>query len=718
MSKAKADTKTRVKPRRIRKVRVSMATRLAASVVVVSFVALVVATLVGLDAGKDLGEDIYEDRLTASESVAAFDIAAQLQSTSRITTALSASPQAVVALDEFNSALGELDSELPEEIDLDDLIKAYQEQYIDPLKDVGRNVQIRSIVSDNEAANYLQSKYALNLGVVKQPAFLDDAGDGTRWSEVHSTIHPVYREVVEQLDLLDLYLIEPTQGRIVYSVSKRPDLGTALNLGPFSGSVLANTVDQVIENPEDGAVVSDLAFYNAAPGTPVGIVASPVMDGDRLAGVLALMYDGFLFTDILTDEGIVAEGDDTVEPDTYLVGSDATTRSDPQPFIDDPQKFLDESEEFGVLSSSQRNTIEALGTTVLTQPAVDATFNAAEDGNTGVEQRSSVTGQSVYSIVAPVPFEGVTWYVVSELDTAVAEDGLDDFQNILVVGAAIFIVIIAFFAVAWANSMMRPVRAISERLGSTSEDRGDFDIAENSPIELQNLASSFESMSETLDEQQVNLALARESRLLAMRRMLPSAVAERIASGDLQTLDEVAPVSVVVLVVLGLNDLVHSDGDSTDRDLIDQMHSELDELAEQHGLDRIKVVGDAYFAAVGHDRPFIDHAPRAIGFAADAHHLLRDLSADSPADLDVAVGIATGPVTVGMTGGARLIYDVWGNTVTIAHNLARRAPRGEILMTARTRELLPDGLGSTLAPDTGGDSELWILATETIGDLT
>lgn len=694
-----------------------MATRLAASVVVVSFVALVIATFVGLDAGRDLGEDIYEERLTSSKSVGAFDVAAQLQSTSRITGALSASPQAVIALDEFSSALDELDVALPEDIDIDNLIEAYQDQYIDVLKDAGRNVQIRGIVSDNAAATYLQSKYALDLGVVKQPAFLDDAGDGTQWSEVHSAIHPVYRDVVEQLDLLDLYLIEPTQGRVVYSVAKRPDLGTALNLGPFSGSVLANTVDQVIENPEDGTVVSDLAFYNAVPGSPVGIVASPVMDGDRLAGVLALMYDGLIFTDILADDAIVAE-DVPQESDTYLVGSDATTRSDPQPFIDNPQKFLDESQEFGVLSSSQRETIEALGTTVLTQPVVDATFNAAEDGDTGIERRSSVTGQSVYSTVTPVPFEGVTWFVISELDTAEAEGGLEDFQNILIVGASIFTVIIAFFAVAWANSMMRPVRAISERLGSTSEDRSEYDIAENSPIELKNLASSFESMSETLDRQQVSLALAREGRLRAMRRMLPQAVAERIASGDLQTLDEVTPVSVVVLVVLGLNDLVHPDSDSSDRDLIDRMHSELDELADQHGLDRIKVVGDAYFAAVGHDRPYIDNAPRAVGFAADAHHLLRDLSADSPADLDVAVGIDTGPVTVGMTGGSRLIYDVWGNTVTIAHNLARRAPRGEILMTTRTRELLPEGLGATLASEPDDDTQLWSVTTATVENLT
>jgi len=689
-----------------------MATRLAASVVVVSFSALVLATIVGLNAGRSLGEDIYEDRLISLESSGAFDVAAQLRSTTNIATALAASPQAVVALDEFKSALGELDGELPEPVDLDALIESYQEQYITPLEDAGRTAQIRSIVSEDATATYLQYQYAIDLGVIKQPSFLDDAGDGSQWSEVHKTVHPVYRGVVDQLELLDLYLIEPTSGRIVYSVSKRPDLGTALNLGPFSGSVLANTVDRVINNPQDGTVISDLSFYNAVPQTPVGVVASPVMDGDRLVGVLALMYDGLVFTDILTADGNWEQAGFPETGDTYLVGADATTRSDPRPFIEDEQLYLGESQEFGILSDSERATIEAVGTTVLTQPVVDSTFTAAEEGSSSISTRVSLTGKPVYGLVDQVPIEGVTWYVVSEVGTAAAESGLDDFQNILVVGASIFIVAIAFFAVTWANTMMRPVRAISERLGSNNEERGEFDVAEKSPIELQNLASSFESMSETLDRQQVNLALARESRLQVMRRMLPSAVAERIAAGDLQTLDEVAQASVAVLVVLGLNDLVRAD--SSDRDLIDQMHSELDELAEQHGLDRIKVVGDAYFAACGHDRPYIDHAPRAIAFAADAHHVLRDLSAESHVDLDVAVGIDTGPVTVGMTGGARLMYDVWGPPVSVAHNLARRAARGEVLMTSQTRDLLPKDVATTLVSGSGSDAELWSVSSATV----
>lgn len=721
MTEAEADTlkNERGKNSRYRVVRLSMATRLAAALVIVSFIALAVATIVGLNTGKQLGRDIYENRLTGLQSTGATNVAAQLNSTARMATSLAASPQAVVALDEFDAALSTLDG-LPEadlEIDVDRLIEHYEERFIDPLQDHGRDLQVPDLVEDESAPLYLQYKYAVDIGVLDEPVLVDDADDGSRWSEVHAVVHPVYRDVVDELELLDLYLVEPTDFRVVYSVGKGPDLASSLKVGPFSGTVLANTVKRVINDPSAGVAVSDLSFYAGVPDTPVGVVASPVMDGDRLAGVLALMYDGLVFTDILTAEGDWDEAGYPETADTYLIGDDATTRSDPRLFIEDPKAYLDASQESGLLSEDERAVIEAAGTTVLTQPVIDATFDAGEDGDDEVALRSSLTGVDVASVIAPVPSDDVTWYVAAEVSIESAEEESNDFRNVLIVGVAIFIVIITFFAVAWANRIMSPVRMISERLGSAGRHQDTLDIPERSPVELQNLASSFESMAATLDQQQVQLALVREERLQAMRKMLPVAVAEQIAAGDLQTIDEVPHATVVVLVVLGLGDLVRADSNGTDREAVDELHAELDELAVQHGLDRVKVVGDAYFAACGHDRPYIDHAPRAVAFAADAHDVIRDLSIDTPADLDVAVGIHTGAVTVGMTGGTRLVYDVWGQTVTSAHHLARRASRGQILISDQTKGLLPESIETEPHLSPGDDDAMWSVTTSSVGGL-
>jgi class 3 adenylate cyclase len=700
-----------------------MGTRLPAAVMTVSLLALVVATIVAVVTGRDLGQEINDDQLVALQASGAIDVTNHMASLSRTTEALAASPQAVVAVDEFADAHQELQALTPEENAdrVSALVDHHRAEYIEPLAEAGRTIGVRDIVGTNAAAIYLQHEYAVDLGPVRNPAALDDAGDGSTWSEIHRAVHPVYRDVVQRRDLIDLFLVEPDGGHVVYSVNKRPALGTSLDVGPFSGSVLAQAVDLVRDDPAAGVITTDLAAYDPALTLPVGAIAAPVLDGERLAGVLVLLYDADPITDILTAD---EDWDDGGFPETgqsYLIGEDGTTRTEPRTYLEDPVSHLDRSQEIGLLSEEERTVIEAGSTTVLVQPVVEETANAAEDEDTSVNETSSMVGDDTFTAVAPVPLEGLGWSVVSEVSVEAAEGGLDEFQQLLIVGAATFIVALTFLAVAWAAAIVRPVRAISDRLGSdastrrlATEQREPIEVPARSPIEFHRLAESFDSMVEVLAEQQTRLTAARAERLRLLRRMLPPAVAERVASGDVQSLEEIPQATVTAVVVLGLGELVRVGETSTERDFIDRLHSDLDEAAERHGLERVKVVGDVYFAACGHDRPLIDHAPRSVAFAADAEDAIRAIGAGSPADLDGAVGVYTGPVTVGMSGGTRLLYDIWGETVTAAHYLARQAPRGAIVVSDTTHTLLPDSIEATPMSD-DDDGNAWIVAPSSVG---
>ncbi len=701
----------------------SMGTRLPAAVMTVSLLALVVATIVGVVTGRDLGEDLNDDQLVALRSSGAIDVTNHMGSLSRTAEALASSRQAVVAVEEFAAAHDELQALTPEENAdrVTALVDHHRAEYIEPLTEAGRTVGLRDIVGTNPAAIYLQHEYAVDLGSVRDPAVVDDAGDGSTWSEVHRVVHPVYRDVVQRRDLIDLFLVEPDGGHVVYSVNKRPALGTSLDVGPFSGSVLAQAVDEVRDDPDAGVITTDLAAYDPALTLPVGAIAAPVLDGERLAGVLVLMYDSDPITDILTADEDWDGGGFPETGQSYLIGEDGTTRTEPRSYLEDPVSHLDRSEEIGLLSQQDRVAIEAGSTTVLIQPADEETINAADESDTSVSEHASMVGEDSFAAVAPVPLEGLGWSVVSEVTVAAAENGLDDFEQLLIVGAATFIVALTFLAVAWAAGIVRPIRAISDRLGSdaishrmSTEQREPIEVPARSPIEFHRLAESFESMAEVLAEHRIQLTAARDERLRLLRRMLPPAVAERVARGDVQSLEVIPQATVAAVVVLGLGELVRVGETSTERDLVDRLHSDLDEAAERHGLERVKVVGDAYFAACGHDRPLIDHAPRAVAFAADAEDAIRAIGAGSPADLDGAVGVHTGPLTVGMSGGTRLLYDIWGETVTAAHYLARQAPRGAIVVSESTRTLLPDSVETTPMPE-DDDGATWVVATSSVG---
>jgi adenylate cyclase len=123
----------------------------------------------------------------------------------------------------------------------------------------------------------------------------------------------------------------------------------------------------------------------------------------------------------------------------------------------------------------------------------------------------------------------------------------------------------------------------------------------------------------------------------------------------------------------------------------------------RHGVERVKLLGDSCFVVVGHQGPLLDHARRAAEFAREVIGAVDDLHGrhdpdgrhdrhdrhDPDGGIALAAGLASGPVSTGLGGSDRLVYDVWGRTATIAYEHARRAGPGTVEIDASTAERLP-----------------------------
>jgi adenylate cyclase len=54
----------------------------------------------------------------------------------------------------------------------------------------------------------------------------------------------------------------------------------------------------------------------------------------------------------------------------------------------------------------------------------------------------------------------------------------------------------------------------------------------------------------------------------------------------------------------------------------------------------------------------------------------------------IRIGISTGPVTAGIIGSSKFIFDVWGDIVNVASRLESQGVRGKIYVSSQVREAL------------------------------
>jgi adenylate cyclase len=186
-------------------------------------------------------------------------------------------------------------------------------------------------------------------------------------------------------------------------------------------------------------------------------------------------------------------------------------------------------------------------------------------------------------------------------------------------------------------------------------------------------------------------AEARSDELLT--NAIPPSIATRLRHGEERIAESYPETTVLFTDIVGFTPWAQRTDPARVVALLDDLFSRFDGLALEHGVEKIKTVGDAYMAAVGAPEPRPDHAAVALGFAVAQMRAVAEWRDSNDIDLHVRTGLASGPVVGGVIGRRRILFDLWGDTVNTAARMESSGLPDRIHLASSTRSRLAEDLG-------------------------
>ena len=184
------------------------------------------------------------------------------------------------------------------------------------------------------------------------------------------------------------------------------------------------------------------------------------------------------------------------------------------------------------------------------------------------------------------------------------------------------------------------------------------------------------------------LALEHAKSEALLNNVMPTVIANRLKEDHGTIADDFANASILFADLAGFTPMSATLSPAELVNLLDTIFSRFDELVDQYGLEKIKTVGDEYMVASGIPTPRDDHAEALAHFALAMRDSLSEFNQRNNTDLQIRIGLNSGPVIAGVIGKRRFLYDLWGDSVNTASRMESHSIPGKIQISEATRQLL------------------------------
>ncbi len=338
----------------------------------------------------------------------------------------------------------------------------------------GDTIAVGGLIPMQKASVIAQHAYiAENPYPLGQKDKLNETDNGTAYDALHSKYHPVFADYLNRFGFYDIFLIEPEQGTIVYSVFKELDYATSLFNGPYSGTKFSAIVRKAMQLPPGQAAIVDFEPYTPSYNSAASFLAGPIYQDGELLGVLVFQVPvAGLNSIVLKSEGLGETGE------SILLGPEGLFRSQ--------SRFSDED-------------------SIMKRPFTGNLDELRAQSSDGTGSYVAETGKAYLTSIAPLTLPGLDWTIVSRVEKSEALASVSTLRNTALQITLIAALLVAAFAYFLARRLYarlgadpQQIQQIAQRIGEG--DLTDYENVTNAQGAFADIIGMRRKLSETLSQ--------------------------------------------------------------------------------------------------------------------------------------------------------------------------------------------------------------------------
>lgn len=673
--------------------RLSIQSRFMLLLLFVSLLSILVVGLVTFHTASEMLRERTFRRLEGLRHARADQISDRIELIRKQVITTAESNYSARAFKDFREAFSKLEKTSLKSDEIAKLKGIYEKQFLPELrKRTDGEPSLETYFPNKLASQYLQYHYmASNPNPTGEGDKLEESTtDTSDYAAVHKKYHAFFQRFTSRFGFEDVLLVNPDSGEVLYTTKKFVELGRSLYQGPFAQSSLANLVRSIQKQSDRKTFrIADFESYFPSYGQPAAFVASPVFDGPDRIGVVVFRFPVNDICEIVNGEGNWERDGLGQTGECMLIGADNLMRNVTRGMIEDPDQYLKQLRKTGYTATAV-DRIRLHKSPILQQAVRTKPVELALLGQDGTDVYQDYSGHECLYSYGPLEVEGLNWVLVAKIhkSEAFAPAYLLARQILLVM--VVVGLVVCCLAVIMARMHLRPIQRIRDAVRDVMAGNSETRVKLETEDEFRELGDAFNDMADKLRTKSVDLERKCKENDDLMLNILPGQAATRVRNGEAAVADRYADISVIFAELEGFPELDGRQPPDKSLDLLNELIGAFDEQADRFSVEKIRTMGLSYLAVCGMSVSRVDHANRIVEFAQEILQVVQRFNKERGTNVNLRIGVNSGPVVGGILGRSKFIYELWGSTISTARELKNQGKINTIQISPSVQERLRD----------------------------